>query len=97
MNKNGNYHLCLSVFYLTVILVGKTLGKEIRQKIFPKNGKRMKMVQNFVNLAVQELPYHLKYRSFGSPMLGCLKNFFLNITKRPNLSKSKILLLLLMI
>jgi len=44
-------------FYLTVILV--------RRKIFPKNGKRMKMVQNFGNLVVQELPYHLKYRSFG--------------------------------
>jgi hypothetical protein len=46
----------------------ENLGKKIRQKFFPKNGKRMKTVQNFGNLAVRELPYHLK--SFGSLMPG---------------------------
>jgi len=57
-------------FYLTVILV--------KRKIFPKNGKRMKMVQNFGNLVVQELPYHLKYRSFGllMPVHGQALNIF---------------------
>jgi hypothetical protein len=30
----------------------------------------MKRVQNFGNLAVRELPYHLKYWSFGSLMPG---------------------------
>ncbi len=62
MNKNGNYHLFLSVFYRTMILVGKTLGKKLDEKSFPR------MVRNFGNLAVQELPFRLKYRAFGSLM-----------------------------
>ncbi len=66
-------YVCLFL-YLTVILVSNILGKQIRQKIFPKNSKRMKTVQNFGNLAVWELPYHLKYQSFGSLMPGLNTN-----------------------
>jgi hypothetical protein len=36
MNKNGNYRLCLSVFYCTVIPVGKPLGKNLDRKSFPR-------------------------------------------------------------
>jgi hypothetical protein len=34
----------------------------------------MKTVQNFGNLAVRELPYRLKYRSFGSLMPDMYKS-----------------------
>ncbi len=34
------------------------------------NGKRMKTVQNFGNMAVRELPHCLKYQSFGLLMPG---------------------------
>ncbi len=61
-----NYHQCLPVFYLTVILVGKTWVKKIGRKILPKDGKRMRLVQIFGILAVQELLFCLRYRSFGS-------------------------------
>ncbi len=43
-------------------------GKKFRQKILPKDGKKIRPVQNFGNLAVQELPFCLSYRLFGSLM-----------------------------
>ncbi len=70
MNKNGDYHLCSSVFYHTVILIGKSLGKKFRQKIFPKNGKILNRIQIFMIWAVQELPFHLSYCLFVSLMPG---------------------------
>ncbi len=65
-----NYCLCLPVFYLTGILVGKMWVKKIGQKILPKDSKRMRPVQIFGILAVRELPFHLRYYSFGSLMPG---------------------------
>ncbi len=38
-------------------------GKKIGQKILPKGGKRLVCI--FGILAVQELPFHLRYHSFG--------------------------------
>jgi hypothetical protein len=43
-------------------------GKKFRQKILPKDGKRIRPVQNFGNLAVRELPFYLLYCLFGSLM-----------------------------
>jgi hypothetical protein len=37
----------------------------------PKDGKRMNPLQIFGVLAVRELAYRLRYRSFGSLMPGC--------------------------
>ncbi len=68
MNKNDNYCLCSPDFYLTVILVRKSLRKKFRQKILPRDGKRIRPVLNFGNLAVRELPFHLLYHLFGSLM-----------------------------
>ncbi len=44
------------------------VGKKIGQKILPKDGKRMRPVQIFGILAVQELLFCIKYCSFGSLM-----------------------------
>ena len=68
MNKNGNYRLCLSVFLPYHDSHRENMGKKIGQKILPKDGKRMNPVQIFGILAVRELPYRLRYRSFGSLM-----------------------------
>ncbi len=46
-----NYLLCLPVFYLTVILVGK-MSVKIGWKILPKDSKRMNPVRIFGILAV---------------------------------------------
>ncbi len=46
----------------------ENMGKKIGWKFFPKDGKRMRLVQNFGILAVRELPFHLRYHSFGSLM-----------------------------
>jgi hypothetical protein len=43
----------------------ENVGKKIGQKILPKDSKRMRPVQIFGILAVQELPFRLRYRSFG--------------------------------
>jgi hypothetical protein len=48
----------------------ENVGKKICRKILPKDGKRMRPVQIFGNLAVQELPFRLRYHSFGSHMHG---------------------------
>jgi hypothetical protein len=48
-----------------VILVSKTSVKKIGWKILPKDSKRMNPVWTFGILAVRELPYHLRYHSFG--------------------------------
>jgi len=64
MNKNSNYCLCLPDFYLTVILVGKSLEKNLDKKYC----KSIRPVQNSGNLAVRELPFCLSYRLFGSLM-----------------------------
>ncbi len=63
-----NYHVCVPVFYLTMILVGKMWVKKIGRKILPKDGKRMRQVQIFGILAVRELPFRIRYHSFGSLM-----------------------------
>jgi hypothetical protein len=46
------------------------MGKKIGQKILPKDGKRMRPVRIFGILAVRELPFLLRYHSFGSLMPG---------------------------
>ncbi len=46
----------------------ENVGKKIGRKILPKDGKRMRLVQIFGILAVRELPFHLRYHSFGSLM-----------------------------
>jgi hypothetical protein len=46
----------------------ENVGKKIGQKILPKDSKRMRPVRGI--LAVRELPFHLRYRSFGSLMPG---------------------------
>jgi len=46
-----NYHLCLPVFDLAVILIGKTSVKN-GQKVLPKDSKRMNPVRIFGILAV---------------------------------------------
>jgi hypothetical protein len=43
----------------------ENMGKKIRWKILPKDGKRIRPVQIFGILAVRELPFHLRYRSFA--------------------------------
>jgi hypothetical protein len=43
-------------------------GMSDRRKILPKDGKRIGPVRNCGNLAVQELPFRLSYRLFGSLM-----------------------------
>jgi hypothetical protein len=55
-------------FYRTMIIVEKSLGKKFRQKIFPKNGKRMRPVQNFRIWQYENYHYHLSYWSFVSLM-----------------------------
>ncbi len=42
----------------------ENVGKKIGQKILPKDGKRMRLVRIFGILAVQELPFCLRYDSF---------------------------------
>jgi hypothetical protein len=44
----------------------ENVGKKIGQKIFPKDSKRMWPMRIFGILAVRELPFHLRYCSFGS-------------------------------
>ncbi len=58
-----NYRLCLPVFYLTVIIIGKMWMKKIGWKILPKDGKRMRPLQIFGNLAVEN------YRSIKLPFI----------------------------
>ncbi len=48
-----------------MILIAKTWIKKIGWKILPKDGKRMGPVQIFGILAVRELPFRLRYHSFG--------------------------------
>jgi hypothetical protein len=48
----------------------ENIGKKIGQKILPKDGKRMRPVRIFGILAVRELPFCLRYCSFGSLMPG---------------------------
>jgi hypothetical protein len=48
----------------------ENVGKKIGQKILPKDGKRMQPIQTFGILAVQDLLFRLRYRSFGSLMPG---------------------------
>jgi hypothetical protein len=48
----------------------ENVGKIIGQKILPKDSKRMRPVWIFGILAVQELPFHLRYQSFGLLMPG---------------------------
>jgi hypothetical protein len=43
----------------------ENVGKKIGRKILPKDGKRMRLVGIFGILAVRELPFCLRYRSFG--------------------------------
>ncbi len=43
----------------------ENVGKKIGRKILPKDSKRMRLVGIFGILAVQELPFCLRYRSFG--------------------------------
>ncbi len=43
----------------------ENVGKKIGQKILPKDGKTMRPVRIFGILAVRELPFRLRYRSFG--------------------------------
>ena len=56
----------------------ENVGKKIGQKILPKDGKRMRPVHIFGILAVQELPFRLRYCSFGSlmPDQTYTSNFF---------------------
>jgi hypothetical protein len=49
----------------------ENVGKIIGRKILPKDSKRMRPVWIFGILAVQELPLHLRYCSFGSLMQYC--------------------------
>jgi hypothetical protein len=49
----------------------ENVGKKIGRKIFPEDSKRMRPVQIFGILAVRELPFHLRYCSFGSLMQYC--------------------------
>jgi hypothetical protein len=49
----------------------ENMGKKIGWKILPKDSKRMRLVQIFGIWAVQELPFHLRYHSFGSLMPDC--------------------------
>jgi hypothetical protein len=46
----------------------ENVGKKIGWKILPKDGKRMRLVQIFGILAVRELPFCLRYLTFGSLM-----------------------------
>ncbi len=46
----------------------ENMGKKIGQKILPKDIKRMRPVQIFGILVVRELPFRLRYCSFGSLM-----------------------------
>jgi hypothetical protein len=65
---NSKLPSTFACFYLTVVLVGKTWVKKIGWKILPKDGKRMRPVQIFGILALRELPFCLRYHSFGSLM-----------------------------
>ncbi len=58
-----NYSLCLPVFYLTMILIRKMWMKKIGWKILPKDSKRMRPLQIFGNLAVEN------YRSIKLPFI----------------------------
>jgi hypothetical protein len=49
----------------------ENVGKKIGQKILPKDSKRMRLVWIFGILAVRELLFCLRYRSFGSLMPVC--------------------------
>ncbi len=55
-------------FTLPWFLLVKLWENKLDEKIFSKNGKRMKMVQNYGILGVQELLFRLLYRLFGSLM-----------------------------
>jgi hypothetical protein len=48
----------------------ENVGKKIGLKILPKDSKRMRPIWIFGILAVRELPFHLRYRSFRSLMPG---------------------------
>ncbi len=42
--------------------------ENVGKNFLPKDGKRMRLVRIFGILAVRELPFHLRYHSFGSLM-----------------------------
>jgi hypothetical protein len=68
MNMNGKLPSMFACFLPYRDSHQENVGKKIGQKILPRDSKRMRLVRIFGILAVQELPFHLRYRSFGSLM-----------------------------
>jgi hypothetical protein len=65
MNMNGKLPSMFACFLPYHDSHQENVGKKIGQKIFPKDGKRMRPIWIFWIFAVRELPFHLRYRSFG--------------------------------
>jgi hypothetical protein len=57
----------------------ENVGKKNGRKILPKHSKRMRLVRILGIWAVRELPFHLRYRSFGSlmPALAYWTHFYM--------------------